>query len=98
MPTSGRGPPASRPEPCFRDRFTGRPHPPGTRTRRDFAWLAAADELDPARVGPAFRERWGADLPALFTRPGPLLSPAALRECRAVPGNPGAAGGDRSGN
>ncbi|CAL9476596.1 hypothetical protein [Streptomyces sp. Tu 3180] len=26
----------------FRDRFTGRPHHPGTRTRRDFAELTAA--------------------------------------------------------
>ncbi|CAL9541166.1 hypothetical protein SUDANB15_04216 [Streptomyces sp. enrichment culture] len=71
------------------DRFTGRPYHPEARTRRDFAELTAANELDLARIDPAFRERWGADLRALFTRLGPLLSPAARRECHAVLGGEG---------
>ncbi|MEV5998130.1 DUF6817 domain-containing protein [Streptomyces griseomycini] len=77
------------PDSPFHDRFTGRPYHPEARTRRDFAELTAANELDLARIDPAFRERWGADLRALFARLGPLLSPAARRECHAVLGGEG---------
>ncbi|MEG3627516.1 DUF6817 domain-containing protein [Streptomyces poriticola] len=68
----------------FHDRFTGRARIPGPQLRRDFAELSAANELDLARIDPAFRERWGADLLALFTRLRPLLSRPAWTDCRAV--------------
>ncbi|GAB2587076.1 hypothetical protein GCM10027168_19810 [Streptomyces capparidis] len=69
---------------AFRDRFTGRRHIPEPRLRRDFAELTAANELDLARVDPAFRARWGAELRALFTRFRPLLSQPAWSDCERV--------------
>lgn len=67
--------------PGFRDRFTGRSHTPDTRLRRDLAELTAANELDLADHDPAFRERYGAGLLALFQRWRPLLSREAWSEC-----------------
>jgi hypothetical protein len=72
------------PEGPFHDRFTGRSHTPSARRRQDFAELTAANELDLARQDPAFRDRWGPDLLALFTRLRPLLTPAAWDDCRTV--------------
>ena len=66
----------------FRDRFTGRGHIPDSRLRRDLAELTAANELDLARHDFAFRERWGPQLLALFTRFRPLLSQPAWSDCR----------------
>ncbi|MCX5192499.1 hypothetical protein OOK31_01105 [Streptomyces sp. NBC_00249] len=71
-------------DPAFHDRFTGRTFTPSRRQREDFAELTAANELDIARVDPAFRERWGADLLALFTRLRPLLSARAWQDCATV--------------
>ncbi|MFJ4781855.1 DUF6817 domain-containing protein [Streptomyces sp. NPDC088794] len=65
----------------FHDRFTGRSHLPELQLRRDFAELSAANELDIARIDPAFREQWGAELLALFTRFRPLLSQPAWSAC-----------------
>ncbi|MFD5410174.1 DUF6817 domain-containing protein [Streptomyces nojiriensis] len=73
-------------EASFRNRFTGRVHSPALELRRDLAELSAANELDLARIDPAFREAWGAELLALFTRLRGLLSEPARRECRAVLG------------
>ncbi|MFD9478545.1 DUF6817 domain-containing protein [Streptomyces nojiriensis] len=73
-------------EAAFRDRFTGRVHSPALELRRDLAELSAANELDIARIDPAFREAWGGELLALFTRLRGLLSEPARRECRAVLG------------
>lgn len=72
----------------FRDRFTDRVHVPEPGPRRDFAELSAANELDLARIDPAFREKWRAELLALFTRFRPLLSGPAWSDCRAVLGSP----------
>ncbi|MER6025255.1 DUF6817 domain-containing protein [Streptomyces sp. NPDC001851] len=69
---------------AFRDRFTGRAHVPGAGPRRDFAELTAANELDLARLDPAFRSRWGPALLGLFTRVRPLLSPPAWAACETV--------------
>ncbi|MGW1591617.1 DUF6817 domain-containing protein [Streptomyces sp. NPDC002386] len=77
-------PDLGRPGAPFHDRFTGESHVPGPRARRDFAELSAANELDLARLDPAFRDRWGADLLALFTRIRPLLSADAWLDCRTV--------------
>ncbi|NUT25940.1 MAG: hypothetical protein HOV84_08475 [Streptomyces sp.] len=74
------------PDTPFRDRFTGRSHTPDTPLRRDFAELTAANELDLADHDPAFRERYGPDLLALFTRFRPLLSRAAWTDCLALDG------------
>ncbi|WP_405758427.1 DUF6817 domain-containing protein [Streptomyces sp. NBC_00073] len=71
---------------AFRDRFTGRFHSPDRQSRRDFAELSAANELDLARIDPAFRAAHGPDLLALFTRLRGLLSEPARRDCRAVLG------------
>ncbi|MFS4091363.1 DUF6817 domain-containing protein [Streptomyces sp. AF1A] len=68
----------------FRDRFTGRARTPEPQLRRDFAELSAANELDLARIDPCFREKWGAELLALFTRFRPLLSEPAWSACIAV--------------
>ncbi|MGX1886649.1 DUF6817 domain-containing protein [Streptomyces sp. NPDC055287] len=68
----------------FRDRFTGLTHTPSAQACRDFAELSAANELDLARIDPAFRERCGADLLALFTRWQNLLSAPAWHDCRTV--------------
>ncbi|MGW3284870.1 DUF6817 domain-containing protein [Streptomyces sp. NPDC001002] len=65
----------------FHDRFTGRSHIPGLQLRRDFAELSAANELDIARIDPAFREKWGTELLALFTPFRPLLSQPAWAAC-----------------
>ncbi|MEU1709223.1 DUF6817 domain-containing protein [Streptomyces sp. NPDC005706] len=81
-------PALGRPEAPFHDRFTGELHVPGPRARRDFAELSAANELDLARLDPAFRDRWGADLLALFTRLRPLLSADAWLDCRTVLATP----------
>ncbi|MFJ3175478.1 DUF6817 domain-containing protein [Streptomyces roseus] len=72
--------------PAFRDRFTGRIHSPGRQSRRDFAELSAANELDLAAIDPAFRAAHGPGLRALFTRLRGLLSEPARRDCRAVLG------------
>ncbi|MGP4009577.1 DUF6817 domain-containing protein [Streptomyces sp. 4N124] len=71
---------------AFHDRFTGRTHVPDVRVREDFAELTAANELDLAHHDPAFREQWGPDLLALFTRLRPLLSERAWQECLVVLG------------
>ncbi|GAA4066585.1 DUF6817 domain-containing protein [Streptomyces shaanxiensis] len=68
----------------FRDRFTGHSHTPDTRLRRDFAELTAANELDLTDHDPVFRDRYGADLLALFTRFRPLLSASAWNDCLAL--------------
>ncbi|MFG2886593.1 DUF6817 domain-containing protein [Streptomyces sp. NPDC048297] len=68
----------------FHDRFTARAHVPDPHLRRDFAELSAANELDLARVDPAFRATWGPELLTLFTRLRPLLSPPAWSDCRTV--------------
>ncbi|MFG2987874.1 DUF6817 domain-containing protein [Streptomyces sp. NPDC048257] len=79
-------PALAREEAAFRDRFTGRVHSPALELRRDLAELSAANELDLARIDPAFRVARGAELLALFTRWRALLSEPARRECRAVLG------------
>ncbi|MEV0741082.1 DUF6817 domain-containing protein [Streptomyces sp. NPDC050549] len=66
----------------FRDRFTGALHSPGPQLRRDLAELTVANELDLARHDFAFRERWGPQLLALFTRFEPLLSQPAWSDCQ----------------
>ncbi|BAC68334.1 hypothetical protein AQJ43_31445 [Streptomyces avermitilis] len=68
----------------FRDRFTGRARIPEPQLRRDFAELSAANELDLARIDPAFREKWGSELLALCTRFRPLLSQPAWSACHVV--------------
>ncbi|WP_391858879.1 hypothetical protein [Streptomyces rhizosphaerihabitans] len=68
----------------FRNRFTGGLHTPEPHLRRDFAELSAANELDLARIDSAFREKWRAELLALFTRFRPLLSQPAWSDCRTV--------------
>ncbi|MFJ9815099.1 DUF6817 domain-containing protein [Streptomyces sp. NPDC101151] len=77
-------PDLARPDGPFHDRFTGRSRIPEAQLRRDFAELSAANELDLARIDPAFRDRWGPDLLALFTRLQDLLSPDAWLDCRTV--------------
>ncbi|MFD5267349.1 DUF6817 domain-containing protein [Streptomyces sp. NPDC058335] len=69
-------------DPRFQDRFTGTRRIPAPCLLRDFADLTAANELDLADLDPAFRERWGPGLLALFTRFRPLLSGAAWDDCR----------------
>ncbi|KOU20447.1 hypothetical protein ADK52_26760 [Streptomyces sp. WM6372] len=73
--------------PAFRDRFTGHVHSPDRQSRRDFAELSAANELDLARIDPAFRAAHGPGLLALFTRLRGLLTEPAWRECQAVLGD-----------
>lgn len=68
----------------FHDRFTGRARIPEPQLRRDFAELSAANELDIARIDPTFREKWGSELLALFTRFRPLLSQPAWSDCHVV--------------
>lgn len=68
----------------FHDRFTGRSGILQPQQRRDFAELSAANELDLARIDSSFRETWGAELLALFTRFRPLLSQSAWSACRAT--------------
>ncbi|MEU9123244.1 DUF6817 domain-containing protein [Streptomyces sp. NPDC048506] len=70
----------------FHDRFTGRARTPEPQLCRDFAELSAANELDLARIDPSFREKWGAELLALFTHFRPLLSQPAWSACHAVLG------------
>ncbi|MFE1883086.1 DUF6817 domain-containing protein [Streptomyces diastatochromogenes] len=82
-------PALARPDAPFHDRFTGRSLVPEAQPRRDFAELSAANELDLARVDPAFRDRWGPDLLALFTRVQDLLSADAWLDCRTVLAAPG---------
>lgn len=69
------------PEAPFRDRFTGTTHVPSPQQRRDFAELTAANEIDLAALGAAFREQFGPGLLALFTRFRPLLSHPAWQSC-----------------
>ncbi|MFE5488869.1 DUF6817 domain-containing protein [Streptomyces virginiae] len=71
-------------EAAFRDRFTGAVHSPALRSRRDLVELSAANELDLARIDPAFRAAWGGELLSLFARLRGLLSEPAWRECQAV--------------
>ncbi|MEU3887706.1 DUF6817 domain-containing protein [Streptomyces sp. NPDC029041] len=68
----------------FHDRFTGLSHTPEPQPRRDFAELSAANELDLARLDPAFRDRWGPELLGFFTRVRPLLSEPAWADCQEV--------------
>ena len=68
----------------FHDRFTGRAYDPGPALRQDFAELTAANEIDLAAEDPAFRDRHGADLLALFTRFRALLSRSAHEDCLSV--------------
>ncbi len=68
----------------FHDRFTGLSHTPQPQARRDFAELSAANEIDIARLDPAFRDRWGPELLSLFTRVRPLLSQPAWSDCQEV--------------
>ncbi|MFI6146764.1 DUF6817 domain-containing protein [Streptomyces sp. NPDC051109] len=75
--------------PAFRDRFTGHVHFPDRQSRRDFAELSAANELDLARIDPAFRAAHGPGLAALFTRLRGLLTEPARRDCQAVLGGGG---------
>ncbi|MFF8785128.1 DUF6817 domain-containing protein [Streptomyces sp. NPDC015125] len=77
-------PTLQEPDAAFRDRFTGRTVVPDLGQRRDFAELSAANELDIARVDPAFRAASGAALLTLFTRLRPLLSEPAWQDCRTV--------------
>ncbi|MFG2949530.1 DUF6817 domain-containing protein [Streptomyces adustus] len=69
---------------AFHDRFTGRARVPEPQSRRDFAELSAANELDLAVVDPAFRDTRGPGLLALFTRLRDLLSADAWTECRTA--------------
>lgn len=77
-------PTPAEPQARFRDRFTGTRQLPDPHLLRDFADLTAANELDLADHDPAFRDRYGPDLLALFTRLRPLLSEAAWDDCRWV--------------
>ncbi len=77
-------PPLDDADPAFRDRFTGRTLAPNLGLRQDLTELSAANELDIARVDPAFHERWGPDLLVLFTRLRMLLSPPAWKDCHTV--------------
>ncbi|MEV0411217.1 DUF6817 domain-containing protein [Streptomyces sp. NPDC050448] len=71
---------------AFRDRFTGHVHSPDRQSRRDFAELSAANELDLARIDPSFRTAHGPGLLALFASLRGLLSEPAWRDCQAVLG------------
>ncbi|OIJ68182.1 DUF6817 domain-containing protein [Streptomyces mangrovisoli] len=77
-----------RAEAAFHDRFTGLASRPGAQARHDFAELSAANELDLADIDPAFRDRWGPSLFALFGRWHNLLSARAWLDCRRVLGGP----------
>ncbi|NGN70203.1 hypothetical protein G5C51_40760, partial [Streptomyces sp. A7024] len=77
-------PALTSPTVLYTDRFTSRTHTPTPQEKRDFAELTAANELDLARLDPAFREHHGPGLLTLFTRFRPLLSPAAWQDCAAV--------------
>ncbi|MER5833286.1 DUF6817 domain-containing protein [Streptomyces sp. NPDC002130] len=68
----------------FHDRFTGLSHTPEPQARRDFAELSAANEIDLARLDPAFRDQWGPELLSLFTRVRSLLSRRAWSDCQEV--------------
>lgn len=70
------------------DRFTGHARTAELRMRRDFAELSAANELDLACADPVFREEWGPELLALFTRLRDLLSADAWSDCRTVLAGP----------
>ncbi len=72
------------PDALFHDRFTGGTRTVDRRRREDLAELTTANELDLARVDPAFRERRGADLLALFTGFRPLLSGRAWTDVEAL--------------
>jgi hypothetical protein len=61
----------------FRDRFTGSVLCPPLTTRRSFAELTAANELDIAAVNAHSRAKYGAQLLELFTSWKDLLSDAA---------------------
>ncbi|MET9386152.1 DUF6817 domain-containing protein [Streptomyces sp. NPDC002928] len=80
------------PASALHDRFTGDARTSPPQLRRDFAELSAANELDLARRDPAFRDRYGPGLLALFARFRPWLSDPAWDDCLAVLENrPGAA-------
>jgi len=84
-------PALGRADAAFHDRFTGRSSIFEPQSRRDFAELSAANELDLADTDPAFRDKWGPELLALFTRLQDSLSPDAWLACRTVlppPGGP----------
>ncbi|MBN0046629.1 hypothetical protein JS756_21475 [Streptomyces actuosus] len=77
------------PDVRFHDRFTGTADTPSRAELSDFAELTAANEIDLAAGNPAFRDRHGPGLLALFTRLRPLLSEAAWDDCRTVLGSAG---------
>ncbi|SNX63178.1 hypothetical protein SAMN06272735_4980 [Streptomyces sp. TLI_55] len=77
-------PTLATPNSPFRDRFSGHTHTPALALRQDFAELTAANELDLAAEDPAFRDRHGPALLALFTRFRPLLSQPAWEDCTAL--------------
>jgi hypothetical protein len=79
-------PTLSGPGAPFRDRFAGVTRTPDAQALRDFAEVTAANEIDLAAHDGAFRDRWGGELLALFTRFRPLLSEAAWEDSRAVLG------------
>jgi hypothetical protein len=67
----------------FRDRFTGTVLCPPVTTRRDFAELTAANELDIAVVNASARARYGAQLLDLFASWKELLSNGAWQAVQA---------------
>lgn len=73
----------AQPGGLFRDRFTGAVACPPSATRRDFAELTAANELDIAGVNPRSRARYGAELLELFTAWKGLLSIPAWQAVQA---------------
>jgi hypothetical protein len=73
---------------AFHDRFTGRSHVPGPQLRRDFTELSAANELDLAIVDSGFRDKWGLQLLALFSRVQKLLGADAWLACRMALATP----------
>jgi hypothetical protein len=68
----------------FKDRFTGTVLRPPMRSRRDFAELTAANELDIAAVSPDFRAQAGPGLLRLFTSWKNLLSGHAWRSVQTT--------------
>lgn len=77
-------PALSHADAAFHDRFTGRSCTPGPQLRRDLAELSAANELDLVHGDFTFRDKWGPELLALFTRLQDSLSADSWLECRTV--------------
>ena len=68
----------------FKDRFTGTVLRPPLPSRRDFAELTAANELDIAAVSPDFRAQAGPGLLRLFTSWKDLLSGPAWQSVQTT--------------